>query len=141
MRDLLPALFEIKPVLMRAFEAAKKKSKKHDKYSHDFVDVTDFRWLLKYIHIYYEIYILFDQIDGGDLNNRLDQNHFLHAKPFLEKWGVDCSDMAHLWKEVDHHHGDGSGFVLFSDFSDWAIHKHLHNDQDPDDDLSHFDDN
>ena len=60
MRDLLPALFEIKPVLIRAFEAAKKKSKKHSKDSHDFVDVTDFRWLLKYIHIYYEIYVLFD---------------------------------------------------------------------------------
>ena len=51
MRDVvrLPQLFEIKPVLMRAFTAAKTYYKSNRKHGDDYVSKMEFRILLKYI--------------------------------------------------------------------------------------------
>ncbi len=51
MRDVvcLPALFALKPVLMRAFTAAKTMVKAKSKYSDDYVTKGEFRFLLKFL--------------------------------------------------------------------------------------------
>lgn len=51
MRDVvqLPILFQLKPVLMRAFQAAKTKVKAKTKYGDDYVTKGEYRFLLKYM--------------------------------------------------------------------------------------------
>jgi hypothetical protein len=51
MRDVvrLPILFTLKPVLMRAFTAAKTKVKAKNKYGDDYVTKGEYRFLLKYL--------------------------------------------------------------------------------------------
>ncbi len=45
----LPILFNLKPVLMRAFNQAKNKSKSKNKIEDDFVSRSEFRFLLMYL--------------------------------------------------------------------------------------------
>ena len=51
MRDVvrLPTLFSLKPVLMRAFNAAKNKVKSKHAYGDDYVSKAEFRFLLKFL--------------------------------------------------------------------------------------------
>ena len=64
--DEFPQLFALKPVLMRAFQAAKNKVKSKSKHGKDYIEKNEYRWLLKYLRQYYEIFIAF---------NRIDKNH------------------------------------------------------------------
>ena len=51
MRDVikLPLLFNLKPVLMRAFTAAKNKVKSKHSYGDDYVSRAEFRYLLMFL--------------------------------------------------------------------------------------------
>ena len=42
----LPQLFALKPVLMRAFQAAKNKVKSKSKHGKDYIEKNEYRWLL-----------------------------------------------------------------------------------------------
>ena len=55
MRDVLqlPELFQLKPVLMRAYQASKAKLKSNNEYGDDYVSRAEFRYLLKYLRQYY----------------------------------------------------------------------------------------
>ena len=53
----VPALFNAKPVLMRAFQAAKAKMTSASKYGDEFITQGEYRWLLKYLRIYFQKYI------------------------------------------------------------------------------------
>ena len=122
MRDVvqLPALFELKPVLIRAFTAAKNKVKSKVKKSYnedDYVSKGEFRVLLKYLRSYFEIWVAFDRIDTGD-DRRINHSEFIAAKPLLENWGIDMSNPEKKWREADR---DGGGQILFIEFCDWAI--------------------
>ena len=135
MRDVvhLPQLFALKPVLLRAFTAAKNKVKSTTKKSFnadDYVSKGEFRFLLKYLRQYFELWIAFDRIDTDD-DRRVDHGEFLQAKPLLEKWGIDMSNPEKNWREADR---DGGGKILFIEFCDWAIKKNLDLDDDDDDD-------
>ena len=134
MRDVikLPALFALKPVLLRAFTAAKNKVKSASKKnkSDDYLSKAEFRILLKYLRNYYELWVAFDRIDTDD-DRRVDHSEFLTAKPMLEKWGIDMSDPEKQWREADK---DGNGHILFIEFCDWAIKRNLDLEDDDDDD-------
>ena len=69
----LPALFALKPVLIRAFTAAKTKNTKPSKHGDDYVSKGEFRWLLKYSRQYYELWVAFDRIDK-DGDKKLDED-------------------------------------------------------------------
>ena len=45
----LPALFDIKPVIMRAFNSAKNRVKSKHSYGDDYVSRGEFRLILKYL--------------------------------------------------------------------------------------------
>jgi hypothetical protein len=62
MKDIirLPLLFKTKPVMLRAFNAAKAKVKSKSKYGDDYVERAEFRFLLKYLRQYFEYWIAFD---------------------------------------------------------------------------------
>jgi hypothetical protein len=59
----LPTLFDLKPVIMRAFQAAKISIKSKSKNDDEFVTKSEYRYLLKYLRQYYEYWVAFDNID------------------------------------------------------------------------------
>jgi hypothetical protein len=92
MRDVLklPKLFVLKPVLMRAFMAAKTKNTATNKISDDYVTFGEFRHLLKYLRQYYEYWLAFDRINS-DHDRRVTRQEFMKAIPIMKKWGLDMS--------------------------------------------------
>jgi Ca2+-binding EF-hand superfamily protein len=130
MRDVidLPLLFDIKPVLMRAFQAAKVVAPSKSELGDDYIQRSEYRLLLQYLCMYYEYWLAFAQADKDD-DRRVGYEEFEAAKDSMSKWGIDMTDPEAQWKECD---TDGSGMVLFADFCDWAIKKNL--DVDGDDD-------
>jgi hypothetical protein len=89
MRDVLnlPALFNLKPVLMRAFQAAKNKLKSKNSHGDDYVSKAEFRYILMYLRQYYEYWVAFDEIDKND-DRRITFDEFSKAMPTLERWGI-----------------------------------------------------
>jgi hypothetical protein len=106
MRDVieLPQLFDLKPVMIRAFTSAKTKVPGSSKYADDYVTKSEYRWLLKYLRIYYEYWVAFDRIDAGG-DRRVDYNEFLAAKTRLETWGINMSNSEASWRECDKNGG------------------------------------
>ena len=125
----LPTLFDLKPVIIRAFQAAKTSVKSKSSNDDEYVTKAEYRFLLKYLRQYYEYWVAFDSIDISH-DKRVSKEEFIKAMALLEKWGINMSDEEAQWKECD---SDGSGMILFSGFCDWAIKKNL--DLDNDDDL------
>ena len=78
MRDVveLPMLFEFKPVLMRAFMAAKTMVKAQTDHDDDYVTKGEFRYLLKYLCQYYELWVAFDQVCTSN-DRRVGYEEFL----------------------------------------------------------------
>lgn len=81
MRDVvkLPSLFKLKPVLMRAFQAAKNKVTSKSKHGKDYVEKAEYRFLLKYLRQYYEYWVAFDRINQDD-DRRLSYEEFFGAR-------------------------------------------------------------
>lgn len=126
-RDLkLPMLFSIKPVILRAFVAAKDMQPGGN---NDYVERSEYRHLLKYLRMYFEYWIAFDRIDA-DKDRRLSIEEFKKASETLKKWGIKTDNLDEQWAECD---ADGKGKVLFDEFCNWAIKKGL--DLDDDDDV------
>lgn len=95
MRDVvqLPNLFAAKPVLMRAYMAAKNKQKAKNAHSDDYITKgEEFRILFQYLRQYYEFFVAFNKIDN-DQDQRVDKSEFLKAEPMLKRWNIDTSNM------------------------------------------------
>ena len=120
----LPCVFDSKPVIMRAFTAAKTKGKHHGGHNDDYVTKGEYRWLLQYIRQYYILWVAFEEIDTGN-DRRVGHAEFIKAVPHMESWGLDMSDPEAMWKECD---ANGGGQILFDEFCHWAISKHIEND-------------
>jgi Ca2+-binding EF-hand superfamily protein len=84
MRDIirLPQLFKTKPVMLRAFNAAKNKVKSKSRHGKDYVEKKEFRYLMKYLRQYYEYWVAFDLIDY-DSDKRISFEEFKDAIPHL----------------------------------------------------------
>ena len=113
----LPALFDTKPVMMRAFQAAKDKVQSKSEHGADYVEKKEYRYLLKYLRQYFEYWVAFDRVDT-DGDRRVSFEEFAGAKEQLTKWGIDMSDPEVSWQACD---ADGGGQVLFDEFASWAI--------------------
>lgn len=59
----LPKLFNLKPVIMRAYQTAKNKLKAKSKVGDDYVSKAEFRFFLQYLRQYYEYWVAFSQMD------------------------------------------------------------------------------
>lgn len=113
----LPKLFDIKPVIIRAFIAARDKVKSRHSYGDDYVSRAEFRLLLKYLRQYFEYWIAFDRVDS-DQDRRIGFNEFVAAKNIIERWGINMNNPDIMWSEID---TNGGGQVLFDEFCQWAI--------------------
>ena len=125
----LPELFALKPVTMRAWQAARTKVPSITKNGNDYVTKNEFPYLLKYLRQYYEYWVAFDRIDS-DFDRRITKQEFIQSAPIMKNWGLDISNPDQLWKEADK---DKLGMILFNEFVDWAIKKNL--DLEDDDNL------
>ena len=84
LRDVvkLPALFALKPVIIRAFTAAKKKLKATNPHGDDYVSKAEFKFLVLYLRQYYEYWQAFDVIDSSN-DRRVTLEEFKAAIPVL----------------------------------------------------------
>jgi len=114
----LPEIYESKPVMMRAFQAAKGVSSNNKSdLGDDYIERSEFRLLLLYLRNYLEVWQVFEDIDTGD-DKRIDLKEFRTAIPILEGWGVEIEDPEASFAEID---TNGGGQVLFHEFADWSI--------------------
>jgi Ca2+-binding EF-hand superfamily protein len=124
-RDVLalPEIYENKPVMMRAFQAAKgaNNGKSKSELGQHYIERSEFRLLLVYLRNYFEFWQMFDRIDSGD-DRRINMEEFKSAIPMMETWGVKIDDAEKTFQAID---TNGGGQILFDEFSDWAIKKGL----------------
>lgn len=79
--------------------------------------------MLIYLRVYYEIYFEFKTLDmnaDGEINFAELQK----GKGILMKWGIDTSNLIHVFKEIDKNSG---GTISFREFCDWGIKKYFDN--------------
>jgi hypothetical protein len=130
----LPALFDTKKVLIRAFNAAKDKVGSRSEHGADYIEQEEYRYLLFYLRQFYEYWLAFCRLDS-DADQRISKQEFGRGAAVLAGWGVDMSDLDLRWTECD---ADGQGMVLFDEFCQWAV-KHsldLEDDDDEDDEIT-----
>ena len=123
------ALFDVKPVLIRAFNAAKNKSGTDTGPKADYIEFGEFRILLWYLRQYFEYWVMFDRLDTSD-DRKLSFDEFQATLGEIKKWGVEVTDARATFAEIDE---DGHGMVLFDEFCNWAIAKQLDLEDDEDD--------
>ena len=125
-----PELFSSKPVLMRAFQAAKGACKSKNELSDDYVEASEFRLLLVYLRQYFELDVAYNRLDSSD-DRRLSLPEFRAGVDMLRQWGVEIPPdrIAAEFKTID---TNGGGIVLFDEFCDWAIKKQLDLEDDDD---------
>jgi Ca2+-binding EF-hand superfamily protein len=124
-------VFDAKPVIMRAFQAAKgasdAKEKKGSK-GPDYVERNEFRLLLVYLRQYFEVWQMFDEVDTSD-DRRITLAEFKAALPKIQSWGVKVGSPEAEFKAIDK---NGGGIILFDEFADWALKKQLDLEDDDD---------
>lgn len=84
LRDVvqIPAMFNLKPVIMRAYQTARSVSPAKTKHSDDYITKGEFKYLLYYLRQYYEYWIGFDAIDTND-DRRVSFDEFKKAIPMM----------------------------------------------------------
>jgi Ca2+-binding EF-hand superfamily protein len=117
----IPFIYKRKPVIMRAFQAAKASCKNKSSVSDDYIELNEFRIFLVYLRQYLECFEMFDRVDTSD-DKKISLDEFKLALPLIEKWGVKLEDPEKEFKLIDENHG---GSILFDEFCHWAIKKHL----------------
>lgn len=136
-RDVLdlPELFELKPVIIRAYEASKNKIKSKHSYGDDYVSKAEFRYLLIYLRQYYHLWIEFEQLDI-DGERRISEKEFVNGRGKLASWGIKVADPVATFQNLLSTYKENA-HITFTDFCDWACKEHLrqHPDSDGHDDL------
>jgi len=123
------ALFNSKPVLIRAFSIARNlKGESHQRTGADYVEFKEFRALLWYLRQYLEYWKMFARIDTSH-DRRVSFIEFQQALEEIKVWGVEVLDAKRTFRELDK---DGHGMILFDEFCHWAIINHLDLEDDDD---------
>ena len=104
------------PAIKCAFHAAMSYTQSTGKDA-EVVSKEEFRPLMIFLGRYFELLIMFDQVDMSD-DRRLDRREFELALPLLTSWGVKVADPDEEFRKIDL---DGSGRVRFDEFAGWAL--------------------
>lgn len=94
----------------------------------DYVEFLEFRLLLCYVYDYFELQVMFDEIDASQ-DGRITLDEFKKAVPIFETWGLKIEDAEATFNEVD---SDRGGVIQFAEFAAFASEKKLDADGDPD---------
>ena len=129
-RDVIrcEALFRAKPVMMRAFQAAKDavqskaKSKAKAELASRYVERgEEFRLLLLYLRRYFELLGAFRAIDASS-DQRVDIDEFVAGCATLPRFGIEVKDPRADFARID---VNGGGMILFDEFAHLAIDRHV----------------
>jgi len=132
----------MKPVINRAFHAARDIVPSVGTISPHYVDLHEFRYFLLYLMHYLDMFLVFCACDstkvrGKYSDRRMSYPEFERAIPMLLDWGleddVERVVQAHpqaVFQVID---DNGGGVVLFDEFAHWALWFHCFK-QDGDDD-------
>lgn len=138
--DYTQRVFRAKPAIIRAFQAAKAANRGGEiptsrgqlgvLAGDDYVDYSEFRLLLAYLRQYFELYLMFQAIDGGELGDRsISEVEFRRAVPMVEAWGstdgrppLKIADPRAVFAAID---ANGSGSIRFDEFAQWALDQRL----------------
>lgn len=118
----LHSIFNCKPVIMRAFQAARSINDARNKPSShgpNYIERCEFRMLLWYVREYFELWQMFAIIDSSD-DRRIDMNEFASMYDRqLAAWGVKAKGTAaEEFQKIDK---NGGGIILFDEFAEWAL--------------------
>ena len=117
-----------KPVLMRAFQAAKGVAQRHgstDTTGESFIERPEFRLFLLYLDRYSDLWGVFSSLDS-EADRRIDEAEFLKGISLMQSsWGVEIADPGEEFKKIDTNSG---GKVLFDEFAAWALPLALSNE-------------
>eukprot|EP01065_Artemidia_motanka_P012642 TRINITY_DN16967_c0_g1_i1.p2 TRINITY_DN16967_c0_g1~~TRINITY_DN16967_c0_g1_i1.p2 ORF type:complete len:189 (+),score=73.29 TRINITY_DN16967_c0_g1_i1:55-621(+) len=120
-RDMGIDWADCKPAIIRAFNRVKDTAPAHTPCSNDYVTRAEFRLLLQQLGQMFELYAMFSEVDTSD-DRRIDLSEFKKALPLMDQWGLKITDPEAAFREADR---DGGGKILFDEFVDWALKKHL----------------
>ncbi|EPY29866.1 flagellar calcium-binding protein [Angomonas deanei] len=119
----------LRDIVKRAFNKAKDAGNKAEGAgSEDFVEFLEFRLMLCYIYDFFELTVMFDEIDASG-NGLIDLKELKEAAPKIREWGVGIDDPEAVFKKID---DNGSGSITFDEFAQWATAAKLDADGDPD---------
>jgi len=125
---------KMKPVINRAFHAARDIVPSVGQISPHYVDFHEFRYFLIYLKHYLELFIVFctiehDKDKGKYSDRRMSFPEFQKCIPHIIEWGVEeevakllKSDPAAVFRDID---DNGGGIVLFDEFAHWALWNHM----------------
>jgi len=116
-------IFDAKPVITRAFVASQHYGGVDHGANSDFVEQKEFRVLLMYLYLYFQIYEQFEMMDPNH-DRRLTLDEFAMALPLLEDWGVSIPDdeIEDTFRLIDRNR---KGMILLEEFCDWALLHHM----------------
>jgi len=135
----------MKPVINRAFHAARDIVPSVGSISPHYVDLHEFRYFLIYLMHYLDLFLVFCECDstkvrGKYSDRRMSYAEFERAIPKLLAWGLE-EDVARViqshpqavFQAID---DNGGGVVLFDEFAHWALWHHIFQlDGDDDEDM------
>ena len=128
-RDVLQmdAVFDAKPVIMRAFQIARDvvpARKMVNKLGDNYVEFNEFRIFLLALRQRFEYWVAFKKIDS-DHSGQIDIEEFIEAKETIEKWVESITDAEKTFDEID---VNGDGFIFFDEFCMWSVTQDLYMD-------------
>eukprot|EP00927_Polykrikos_kofoidii_P040295 TRINITY_DN3447_c0_g1_i1.p1 TRINITY_DN3447_c0_g1~~TRINITY_DN3447_c0_g1_i1.p1 ORF type:complete len:701 (-),score=137.96 TRINITY_DN3447_c0_g1_i1:125-2179(-) len=123
----------MKPVINRAFHAARDIVPAVGSISDSYIDFNEFRYFLIYLKLYLELFLMYagsdHKVSGKYSDRRLSFTEFEAAVPRLIEWGLEPglaerlqNDPAEVFREID---DNGGGVVLFDEFAHWALWSHV----------------
>lgn len=124
MRDVLAIdeIFDAKPAMMRAFQAAKNRSgRDKEEIQSDYIEKLEFKYFLICLKQYFEYFVAFKRIDDDD-DRRVSIDEFKEAQADIEKWVGEIGDVEGEFDKIDSNDG---GLILFDEFCKWAMAKSL----------------
>ncbi|KAG5482016.1 hypothetical protein LSCM1_05730 [Leishmania martiniquensis] len=117
-------------ILQRALKKAKSmgNTASGSEGSPNYVEYPEFRLMLCYIYNYFELTVMFDNVDTSG-NGLINYKEFNDAVPMISSWGCITYETAAVWKELDR---NNTGNVTFDELATWAVSHKLDADGDPD---------
>ena len=128
-------VFAARPVLMRAFQVAKRAAEPHARLGPDFVERgVEFRAVLHQLRRYLEVFAMFHRMDAND-DRRVSLEDFELAVPLLVTWRVNPKEAKAKFLEADR--AAAKGGIRFDEFVLWAMRLAPEKADEYDDDSSH----
>ena len=121
-------LFDSKPVIIRAHQAARNKVKTKSLHGPHYVERCEFRLVLLYLRQYFEYFEAFSRVDKNS-DERISLIEFVSAQEVIERWVGPIDDMEATFAYID---TNGGGMILFKEFCRWATKKSLDLEDDDD---------